>query len=411
MQVLDGEFSEYTFRDNNNGDQFNEIAIFNSELHEKYSNSILYVICIRNNNDKSGKPKWNMYNLQTTTEIYTTYGITSDDLPTGSRHIHNYFQKEITRNNLHLYNDIIPVKNWNKVRIILSQKFKGDSKPNLNNCNLNYYIQEAINNIQSNENNLALIPILRIDTHTEEIVCDPLIPVILPNGNIAISYNTLNKKIVINAIFIDPIDIISKAALVDAYAVNTYKYMLNTAKRTSINCFEDIPDIPMPTMNRNWSIGSNTSNLSAVSFTDQSWTIQSLQQQLNSALLRENMIVKMLTNSIPNISMPNTSNATPGFIYNFSRLQSPSCSVPGLQNISTNISNLQLPSALTNYNNNSPLTNYNNINNYYNNQILSLPNTQIPSLQQTKSPAVNMPNMPNMPQMPLLSTQIIHNKC
>ncbi len=30
--------------------------------------------------------QWNMYNLQTTTEIYKTYGITSDDLPTG-RHI------------------------------------------------------------------------------------------------------------------------------------------------------------------------------------------------------------------------------------------------------------------------------------------------------------------------------------
>ncbi len=68
MQVLDGEFSEYTFREcSGNDSEFDEIAIFNSELHEKYS-------------------QWNMYNLQTTTEIYKTYGITSDDLPTG-RHI------------------------------------------------------------------------------------------------------------------------------------------------------------------------------------------------------------------------------------------------------------------------------------------------------------------------------------
>ncbi len=30
------------------------------------------------------------------------------------------------------------------------------------------------------------------------------------------------------------------------------KNIINTANGTSINCFEDIPDIPMPTMNRNW---------------------------------------------------------------------------------------------------------------------------------------------------------------
>ncbi len=138
---------------------------------------------------------WGLGGLTKMEYVYTTYGITSDDLLTGSGHIHNYFQKEITRNNLHLYNDIIPVKNWNKVKIILSPKFKCDSKPNLNNCNLNYYIKEAINNIQSNENNLPLIPILRIDTHTQEIVCDSLIPVILPNKDIAIWYNRLNKKL------------------------------------------------------------------------------------------------------------------------------------------------------------------------------------------------------------------------
>ncbi len=99
-----------------------------------------------------------------------------------------------------------------------------------------------------------------------------------------------------NAIFIAPIDIINKTALVDAYAVNTYKYMLNTAKRTSINCFEDIP---MPT------IWIEIGQLMVIHRIYQLYhlqinhmDIQSLQQQLNSALLRENMIIKMLTNSI-----------------------------------------------------------------------------------------------------------------
>eukprot|EP01084_Bolivina_argentea_P262241 443416_1 len=49
----------------------------------------------------------------------------------------------------------------------------------------------------------------------------------------------------------------------------------------------------MPQMNTN----CNTSNLSVTSYNDQSGTIQALQQELNNALARENMIVKMLTNS------------------------------------------------------------------------------------------------------------------
>jgi hypothetical protein len=407
MQVIDGEFSEYTLRNNK------QIAIFNSELHEKRSNNTLYVVASLNKKDarNAGKPKWNMRSMMTSHQIYQNYHINSTDLPLGSRYIHNYFQPEMTQNNLNLrmHTNIAPIKDWNKVAIVFSQTYRGDVKPNLNNYDLNQRITQSIAAIRSNTN-LSLIPILRIDTKKKRINCFTLIPVVLADKHIAISYKIIKNKIVIQTLYIDAIDIIKKAALVDANAVNTYKYLCSD---TPPHCnTPDIFPLARPELKQNWSISSTSSHgsNSVASGTDQSWVIQSLQEQLNNALKRENLLMNMLTNQ-KDIGQLKINTNTPQlqaqpqsqtFSCNFSQVPSPSPlpSLPvallsvsgvGAQNNFNNVNNFVCNNAIMHANpiafasfTSSPISMVSNLNP----QLMS--QFPLPLLQQTMTSAVCM---------------------
>eukprot|EP01084_Bolivina_argentea_P053175 97621_1 len=337
MQVIDGEFMEYTFNTSSSSGTPRHIAIFNAELHERYSNDSLYVIAVLNDEtDASNKPcTWRMDGMMTYHQIYDTFGIEFHDLPVGSRHIHHQFEKAIGEHNIQLHSNFIAVSNWKRVDCIHSQKYS-NGRPNLKGFDLNSAIKVSVDAIRSQKGCVSLIPILNVDMEQKEIKCDALIPIKIPNRSsyIAVAYRVNHKnKNVVTGLYIDVLDIIKKAALIDPCAYETYEWLhgedavvinprggnrLSLSNVDSALSVQSVPSVISQSTVPPLRLHANDSGDSArtqprecavplfedVPSASDSWHIQSLQKQLNDALEREQLLWKMLQQKTDNMLYP-----------------------------------------------------------------------------------------------------------
>merc|ERR1712228_770631 len=146
MQGIDGEFIHYKLKYRQHTEH-REITIFNAELHQNWSNEVLFVVAVLNNgNNTNIKSKWEMNAIMTSHQVYNIYGIDECDLQIGSRYKHKYFRSKIQKNiqrlhkNMHFFN-------WNRAPLIKSNKKKKykDGKPDFNDIDLDKAMNESIN--------------------------------------------------------------------------------------------------------------------------------------------------------------------------------------------------------------------------------------------------------------------------
>ena len=86
LQQIDGLYKVFKIKNNKSGN-FEKRVIFNTELHKKHSNEILYIDGIENVINKTG-PKWKINvedSFMTGRKIHELYGISLECLPNGSR--------------------------------------------------------------------------------------------------------------------------------------------------------------------------------------------------------------------------------------------------------------------------------------------------------------------------------------
>eukprot|EP01084_Bolivina_argentea_P039745 73445_1 len=327
MQIFDKQFIHYIFEDK-------QIGIFNCELHNKHSNSPLYVVCELNEKTNN----WTMLNMMTQYYIHYEYGIIN--LPIGSREKHNSFIGKISENyDLILKCEIMPI-DYTKLDVIRPKSsvynIDKESKKLMN------YIKNSINNINSKQHNMSLIPILHIDLY-DGIYCETLIPIQIPNEQsyMGVSYKTIGNKIEIKSIYTDCNEILNKATLVNPNAYDAYKYLISNNNNNNIyNNDNDKKD----------------NILLKKLASDQSWRIESLQKELQAALQREHLLLSMLmqTKANANVCMP----ITPAlFNYNSDSPSLPPFQ-PILYNNSNNSNNSNTSNNSNSYSNSPPLSSY-----------------------------------------------------
>jgi len=270
------------------------IGVFNTELHDKRTNAVLYVVANLSmsnstNSKKECQPVWIMDQLLTARQIAKTFGIKQCDLPNGSRALHNCFESEINAHYARLTH-LVNVPNWNKIpKLIGAQKTlkREESRKNkkksfinldcLNHIDLNAAIRCSIEQIQREE--LELIPILNINNR---VYCDALIPIkVGKNAWFAVQYKmaTISPfRATVTGLCVDAEDILNKASLVDPNAVSAYKWILGR-------------QLPSPlSLEDSDSIRSDTSMVSDLT----SSNTFGLAKQLQDALQREKMLTVML---------------------------------------------------------------------------------------------------------------------
>lgn len=226
LQLIDGEFTLYTFQHSNPG----QIIVFNAEIHDADTNEGLFVVAVPIDCDEENKrnsSQWAMDRMMTAKEIGSELGIFAKDLPVGSRLKHNYFKEEMAANERSLCQHQL-VGDWSRVQIERPQQYKNEVNPCLDDVDLNGAIAASIDEIENGS--LSLMSVLRIDRKRERIHCVPLIPVKIPNESkwIAVSYKSSSSspyRIAITSIYINCFDIISKASLVDPNAVFAYHWL------------------------------------------------------------------------------------------------------------------------------------------------------------------------------------------
>merc|ERR1712087_112394 len=203
-----------------------DIAVFNTELHDKRTNAVLFVVAtVTNENEKfmGSPPAWTMNKMGTARQLFSVYGINECDLPTGSRSKRNYFQSQINSHYERLQS-LVSVSDWNKIPILPNKK--AFDRDDVSNVDLNQAIAESIERIKDCEDELELIPILTIKGR---VYCDVLIPIRVKSKWFAISYKTSTirpYKATVTGLCVDADDILNKASLVDPNAVSAYDYIL-----------------------------------------------------------------------------------------------------------------------------------------------------------------------------------------
>merc|ERR1712048_1247672 len=219
-----------------------DIGVFNTELHDKRSNAVLYAVANMHPDAEENaldtklcKPIWVMDELLTARQLFSIYGIQQRDLPQGSRTLHNCFESEINSHYAQLQ-QLMPVTNWNKIPMLvgaqksikreeaLKQKKKKFNMNTLKYANLNEAIRDSVEQIKRDE--LELIPILNINGR---VYCDALIPIRVGPKWFAVQYKTATVspyRATVTGLCVDAEDILSKASLVDPNAVTTYKWIL-----------------------------------------------------------------------------------------------------------------------------------------------------------------------------------------
>jgi len=231
---------------------------------KKRSNYTLFVVAVLSENDENDtkKFKWKMHEFMTSHQIFNEYGIDQCDLPRGSRFKHKYFTSEIHENNKKLAAISLSDVNWKKIPIIKSNKCK-NRKLDFDDIDLfNQALKTSIDDIRSNNGNLSLISILRIDINEKIICCESLIPIKVPNKSKWIAVSFENDGV--NGLYIDCDDIINKAALLDPASIDTY----------------------------NWLKGQESQDQYDQSLLIE--TIESLQKSVSDGLIRENMLLSIL---------------------------------------------------------------------------------------------------------------------
>lgn len=286
MALVDQGFIHFTFSDYNVAD----IGIFNTELHEKRSNSTLFVVAkftqITSPNSKSrkGQPLWTMDRMMTARQLFSNYGINECDLPNGSRSKRNSFSSQITMHYQRLSSQkIVNVNDWNKIPILPNKK--NFNPQDVDGVDLNEAIRHSMGQINDEQSELELIPMLTIKGR---VYCDVLIPVRVNAKWFAVSYKTSTirpYKATVTGLYVDAEDILCKASLVDANAVSAYDYILPPQ--------EEAVSVPVTPLQRP-SLTNYDSNDSVCSEIMETVNSQSI--QLAQALERERMLIEMMLN-------------------------------------------------------------------------------------------------------------------
>jgi hypothetical protein len=286
MALVDQGFIHFTFSDYNVAD----IGIFNTELHEKRTNSTLFVVAkftqITSSNSKSrkGQPLWTMDRMMTARQLFANYGINECDLPNGSRSKRNSFSSQITMHYQRLSSQkIVNVNDWNKIPILPNKK--SFNPEDVDGVDLNEAIRHSMEQINDEQSELELIPMLTIKGR---VYCDVLIPVQVNAKWFAVSYKTSTirpYKATVTGLYVDAEDILCKASLVDANAVSAYDYILPPQ--------EEAVSVPVTPLQRP-SLTNYDSNDSVCSEIMETVNSQSI--QLAQALERERMLIEMMLN-------------------------------------------------------------------------------------------------------------------
>lgn len=291
MALLDQGFVHFTFSNYKVAD----IAVFNTELHDKRTNAVLFVVAKFtqiDSNSKGSAPLWTMNKMMTARQLFSAYGINECDLPTGSRSKRNYFQSHIN-SHYEMLQSLVSVSDWNKIPILPNKK--AFDRDDVSNVDLNQAIAESIERIKDCEDELELIPILTIKGR---VYCDVLIPIRVKSKWFAISYKTSTirpYKATVTGLCVDADDILNKASLVDPNAVTAYDYILNRDEMTIYD--EDDMKVPQSSRPQLQNFDSANSVCSVRSdIIDASHTVNGLQAQLAAALQREKDLVRMLMN-------------------------------------------------------------------------------------------------------------------
>jgi len=276
MAIIDQSFLHYSF----SNQRIADIGIFNTELHDKRTNAVLFVVANLTQitpNSKGNQPLWTMNKLMTARQLFRVYGINECDLPNGSRSNRNFFSSQINSHYERLQS-LVYVNDWNKIPILPNRKSLDLEDVDNFNFDLNAAIAASIEEIKKNE--LELIPVLTIKGR---VYCDALIPIRVKTKWFAVSYKTSTirpYKATVTGLCVDADDILNKASLVDPNAVSAYQWML--------------PRDDVPQLNDVESTDSLCSLQSDISYSSRN--IQSLSQQLAAALHREKMLMDMMMN-------------------------------------------------------------------------------------------------------------------
>merc|ERR1719471_2611416 len=200
-----------------------------------------------------------------------------------------------------LSSQIVAVKDWNKIPVLPNKKnFRAED---VDGVDLNEAIRHSIEQIQDEEDELELIPILTIK---QRVYCDVLIPIQVNDGKwFAVSYKTSTirpYKATVTGLYVDAEDILCKASLVDANAVTSYDYILPPP--------EEAVSVPVTPLQRPklTNYDSNDSVSSEIMETVNSQSIQ-----LAHALEREQMLMRMMmsqNNNLKQLSVASSSNSS-----------------------------------------------------------------------------------------------------
>lgn len=290
MALIDEGFIHFTFSNRRNPD----IGVFNTELHHKRSNAVLFVVAKFtqiNRNSKGAQPLWTMDTMLTARELYTVYGINECDLPNGSRSNRNYFQTQINAHYERLQS-LVYVNDWSKIQILPNKKQFDEN--DVAGVDLNQAIQDSVEQIKDSENDLELIPILTIKGR---VYCDVLIPIKVNSKWFAVTYRTSTirpYKATVTGLCVDADDILNKASLVDPNAVTTYQWICDNPE-PEIECLDDFkPPALRPRLADFKSSDSVNSVKSEIIDSVSNQSIRGLQQQLAAALQREKMLMSMM---------------------------------------------------------------------------------------------------------------------
>merc|ERR1712241_1110685 len=303
MVMKDQGFIHFEFR------SARDIGVFNTELHDKRSNAVLYAVANMHPDAEENaldtklcKPIWIMDELLTARQLFSIYGIQQRDLPQGSRALHNCFESEINSHYAQLQ-QLMPVTNWNKIPMLvgaqksikreeaLKKKKTFINLECLQHTDLNAAIRDSVDQIKRDE--LELIPILNINGR---VYCDALIPIRVGSKWFAVQYKTATVspyRATVTGLCVDAEDILNKASLVDPNAVTTYKWILGGDRTVT-----DSKPCPMKS-------GASVSKML------HEQNIDGLNAQLNAARQREEMLSRLVVTQMQlrqSIAMPTAVN-------------------------------------------------------------------------------------------------------
>mmetsp|Transcript_17660 Transcript_17660/g.27775 ORF Transcript_17660/g.27775 Transcript_17660/m.27775 type:complete len:574 (+) Transcript_17660:124-1845(+) len=247
MQLIDGEFRHYHFKNR----QPNDIAIFNTELHERCSpHSVLYVVAVLNARRDAAKgttaasPKWRMVTgFMTAQHISNKYTVNEHHLPEGSRQKRHFFKHDMESNALSLYAVTLVSPNWRRVQRVCSQKRK-NWIPQYRWQDVESAVDAAMKRVRSGADHserAPLIPILHIDMNTGSFFCESLLPIQIQRSGqskhwAAVSLQGVNNyQSTVHKLYVDVQDIVQKATLVDPNAARSYQWLYSIGDNNNNN--------------------------------------------------------------------------------------------------------------------------------------------------------------------------------